>query len=47
MAASCAVQNILGTICDPVAGLVQLPCISRNAMSVANSLVSANMVMGV
>lgn len=46
MAASCAVQNILGTICDPVAGLVQLPCISRNAMSVANSLVSANMVMG-
>ncbi len=46
MAASCAIQNILGTICDPVAGLVQLPCISRNAMSVANSLVSANMVMG-
>lgn len=46
MAASCAVQNILGTICDPVAGLVQLPCISRNAMSVANALVSANMVMG-
>ncbi|MEG0376930.1 MAG: L-serine ammonia-lyase, iron-sulfur-dependent, subunit alpha, partial [Eubacterium sp.] len=31
MAASCALQNILGTICDPVAGLVQLPCISRNA----------------
>lgn len=46
MAASCAVQNILGTICDPVAGLVQLPCISRNAMSAANALVSANMVMG-
>ena len=45
-AASCAVQNILGTICDPVAGLVQVPCISRNAMSVANALVSANIVMG-
>ncbi len=46
MAASCAVQNILGTICDPVAGLVQIPCINRNAMSVANAVVSANMVMG-
>lgn len=45
-AASCAVQNILGTICDPVAGLVQVPCISRNAMSAANAIVSANMIMG-
>lgn len=45
-AASCAIQNILGTICDPVAGLVQIPCINRNAMSVANSVVSANMIMG-
>ena len=45
-AASCALQNILGTICDPVAGLVQVPCISRNAMSVANAVVSANIVMG-
>ena len=45
-AASCATQNILGIICDPVAGLVQLPCISRNASAVANSLISANMVMG-
>ncbi|MEG2210335.1 MAG: L-serine ammonia-lyase, iron-sulfur-dependent, subunit alpha [Eubacterium sp.] len=46
MAASCALQNILGTICDPVAGMVQLPCISRNALSVANAVVSANMIMG-
>lgn len=45
-AASCAVQNILGTICDPVAGLVQIPCINRNAMSAANAVVSANMIMG-
>ncbi|MEG6521028.1 L-serine ammonia-lyase, iron-sulfur-dependent, subunit alpha [Desulfotomaculum sp. 1211_IL3151] len=45
-AASCGIQNILGTICDPVAGLVQVPCISRNAMSVANSVVCANIVMG-
>lgn len=45
-AASCAIQNILGTICDPIAGLVQVPCISRNAMSVANALVSADLVLG-
>jgi L-serine dehydratase len=45
-AASSAVQNILGSICDPVAGLVQIPCINRNAMSVANAVVSANMIMG-
>jgi L-serine dehydratase len=44
-AASCALQNILGTICDPVAGLVQVPCISRNAMSTANALVCANIVI--
>jgi L-serine dehydratase len=45
-AASCAIQNILGLICDPVAGLVQVPCISRNASSVANAVVSATIVMG-
>lgn len=45
-AVSCAIQNILGTICDPVAGLVQVPCISRNAMSVANAVVSANLILG-
>jgi len=45
-AASCGIHNILGTICDPVAGLVQVPCISRNAMSVANAVVCANIVMG-
>lgn len=45
-AASCAIQNILGTICDPVAGLVQVPCISRNAMSAANAVICANIIMG-
>ena len=40
------IQNILGTICDLVAGLVQVPCISRNAMSVANAVVSANLILG-
>ncbi|MEE0199525.1 MULTISPECIES: L-serine ammonia-lyase, iron-sulfur-dependent, subunit beta [Lachnospiraceae] len=33
-------------MCDPVAGLVQIPCINRNALSAANAVVSANLVMG-
>ncbi|SHJ27452.1 L-serine dehydratase [Dethiosulfatibacter aminovorans DSM 17477] len=45
-AASVAIQNILGIICDPVAGLVQVPCISRNASASANAVVSANIIMG-
>ncbi len=45
-AASTALGNILGTICDPVAGLVQVPCIARNALSAANAVVCANLVMG-
>ena len=45
-AASTAIQNILGIICDPVAGLVQVPCISRNAISAANAVVCANLVLG-
>lgn len=46
MAASCGIQNILGIICDPVAGMVLIPCVSRNAMSTANAVVCANMIMG-
>ncbi len=45
-AASLALQNMLGLICDPVAGLVAIPCIGRNASTAANSIVSANMVIG-
>ena len=45
-AASTALGNILGTICDPVAGLVQVPCIARNALSATNAVVCANLVMG-
>jgi L-serine dehydratase len=45
-AASVAIQNILGIICDPVAGLVQVPCIGRNVSASANAVVSANIIMG-
>lgn len=43
--AALALQNMLGLICDPVAGVGNVPCVSRNATGVANALVSANMVM--
>lgn len=44
--ASMALQNMLGLVCDPVAGCVDIPCINRNAMAVGNAVISANMVQG-
>lgn len=40
-AVSIAVQNVLGLVCDPVAGLVECPCIMRNASGVVNALTAA------
>ena len=31
-ACAMALKNVLGLVCDPVAGLVEVPCIKRNAM---------------
>lgn len=45
-AASMAMQNTLGLICDPVAGCVEIPCINRNAMAVSNAIVCANLAVG-
>lgn len=44
-AASMALQCLLGLVCDPVAGLVQVPCLARNMGSTAVAVVSANAVM--
>ena len=44
-AAAIAIKNIEGLVCDPVAGLVECPCIKRNAMGAANSLLSADMAL--
>lgn len=41
-----ALMNILGLICDPVAGLVEIPCIKRNAMGAANALAAAELILG-
>lgn len=37
-AASMAIEHMLGLTCDPVKGLVQVPCIERNAMAAARAL---------
>ena len=38
-------KNILGLVCDPVAGLVEIPCIKRNAGGVGNALVAAELAL--
>ncbi len=40
-AASTAIANILGLVCDPIAGLVEAPCQKRNAMGATNAIISA------
>lgn len=40
-----ALKNILGLVCDPVAGLVEIPCIKRNAMGASNALIAAEMAL--
>ena len=40
-----ALKNILGLICDPVAGPVEIPCIKRNGVGVANAFAAADMAL--
>lgn len=40
-----ALKNVLGLVCDPVAGLVEVPCVKRNAMGAANAIVAADMAL--
>ena len=44
-AATFALSNLLGLVCDPIAGLVESPCQSRNAIGVANAITAAEMVL--
>ena len=39
-------MNCMGLVCDPVAGLVQLPCAQRNASQAVNALLSADLALG-
>ncbi|MGE0144274.1 MAG: L-serine ammonia-lyase, iron-sulfur-dependent, subunit alpha [Planctomycetota bacterium] len=44
-AASHALQNVLGLICDPIANRVEAPCLGRNIAGAANAIASANMAL--
>lgn len=44
-AASLALQNTLGLVCDPVGNRVEVPCLGRNVMAAANALGCANMAL--
>lgn len=44
-AASLSMSNLLGLVCDPIAGLVESPCQSRNAVGVANAITSAELAL--
>ena len=44
-AASFALINIMGLVCDPIAGLVEFPCALRNAQGVVNALTSADLAL--
>lgn len=44
-AAALALKNLLGLACDPVAGLVEVPCVKRNVLGAVNALTSADLVL--
>ena len=44
-AAALALSNLLGLVCDPIAGLVESPCQTRNAIGVANAFTSAQLAL--
>ena len=44
-AAAMALKNLLGLVCDPIAGLVEVPCVKRNVIGAVNALSSADMAL--
>ena len=44
-AAAIVIKNILGLVCDPVAGLVEVPCAKRNFAGAVSALTTADVVM--
>lgn len=42
---SLALKNLLGLVCDPVAGLVEVPCVKRNAMSASHAIAAAELAL--
>ena len=44
-AAAFALKSVLGLVCDPIAGLVEIPCVKRNVMAAVNAVASAEMAL--
>ena len=44
-ASAMALKNLMGLICDPVAGLVEVPCVKRNVIGAVNAVSVADMAM--
>ena len=44
-AVAIALKNMMGLVCDPVAGLVEVPCVKRNAAGAMNALCAAEMAL--
>lgn len=44
-AGAIALKNLMGLVCDPIAGLVEAPCSKRNAIGAANALIAAEMAL--
>ena len=44
-AAAMALKNLLGLVCDPVAGLVEVPCIKRNVIGAMGAVAAADMAL--
>ena len=44
-AAAMALKNLMGLICDPVAGLVEVPCVKRNVVGAVNAVSCADMAL--
>ncbi len=44
-AVAMALKNLLGLVCDPVAGLVEVPCVKRNVIGAMNAIASADMAL--
>lgn len=44
-AAAMAMKNLLGLVCDPVAGLVEVPCVKRNVIGAMNAMSCADMAL--
>ncbi|HWJ02039.1 MAG TPA: L-serine ammonia-lyase, iron-sulfur-dependent, subunit alpha [Verrucomicrobiae bacterium] len=44
-AGAMALKTLLGLVCDPVAGLVEVPCVKRNVTAAVNALIAADMAL--